>query len=124
LERVLSVKQSAGNGIGRGTPGPGRPKGIPNKATRQAKEAIALAAEGLGGTERLIAWAKESPDNEKAFWTSIYPRLVPLDVHGSHDVNIVDRAELRRRAEEEVRSVFGRGSDGIGLGDHGGGLPH
>lgn len=77
----MTEKQTAG--IGKGTPGPGRPKGIPNKASRTAKEAIALAAEGLGGTDRLIAWAREDPLNERAFWSSIYPKLLPLQLHGS-----------------------------------------
>lgn len=62
--------------------GKGRPKGTPNKTTRTAKEAIALAAEGLGGTERLIAWAQEDPLNERAFWSSIYPKLLPLQLTG------------------------------------------
>lgn len=65
-------------------PGPGRPKGVPNKTTQTAKEAIALAAEGLGGTDRLIAWAQEDPLNERAFWSSIYPKLLPLQVAGEN----------------------------------------
>jgi len=69
-------------GIGKGTPGPGRPKGVPNKATRAAKDAIAEAAEGLGGAERLRAWAKEEPANERIFWGTIYPKLLPLTVGG------------------------------------------
>jgi hypothetical protein len=47
-----------------------------------AKEAIALAAEGLGGTERLIAWAQEDPLNERAFWATIYPKLIPVTLAG------------------------------------------
>lgn len=71
---------------GRFGPGnPGKPKGASNKTTRTAKEAIALAAEGLGGTERLIAWAKEDPANERAFWASIYPKLIPVQVTGDED---------------------------------------
>jgi hypothetical protein len=62
--------------------GKGRPKGALNKTTTSAKEAIALAAEGLGGADRLIAWAKEDPANEKAFWTSIYTKLLPVQVSG------------------------------------------
>lgn len=69
-------------GIGKGTPGPGRPKGVPNKATMAVKDAIAAAAEGLGGTDRLIAWAQEDPLNERAFWSSIYPKLLPLQLTG------------------------------------------
>jgi hypothetical protein len=62
--------------------GRGRPKGSPNRTTASAKEAIAQAAEGLGGAERLIAWAKEEPANERAFWATIYPKLLPLQVSG------------------------------------------
>jgi hypothetical protein len=62
---------------------PGKPKGALSKTTKTAKEAIALAAEGLGGTERLIAWAQADPLNERAFWSSIYPKLLPLQVNGA-----------------------------------------
>lgn len=61
---------------------PGRPKGVPNKTTQVAKDAIAQAAERLGGADRLVDWAKEDPANERAFWTSIYPKLLPLQVNG------------------------------------------
>ena len=63
-------------------PGPGRPKGMLNKTTQTAKEAIALAAEGLGGTQRLIEWAQSDPLNERAFWATIYPKLLPVQVQG------------------------------------------
>lgn len=61
----------------------GKPKGAVNKTTQSAKDAIALAAVGLGGTDRLIAWAQEDPKNESAFWTTIYPKLLPLQVTGA-----------------------------------------
>ena len=61
---------------------PGKPKGAINKTTRLAKDAIAAAAEGLGGTERLIEWAQEDPANERVFWGQIYTKLLPLQVTG------------------------------------------
>lgn len=61
---------------------PGKPKGAVSKTTKLAKEAIALAAEKLGGADRLVEWAKEDPLNERAFWSSIYPKLLPLQVTG------------------------------------------
>jgi len=67
----------------------GRPKGALNKTTLIAKDAIALAAEGLGGTDRLIAWAKEDAKNEHSFWSQIYPKLLPLQVNGNLDVSMV-----------------------------------
>lgn len=66
--------------FGRGNPG--KPKGAVSKTTKTAKEAIAIAADGLGGADRLIAWAQEDPLNERAFWSSIYPKLLPLQVTG------------------------------------------
>lgn len=72
----------AGNKITGNKPGPGRPKGSPNKTTKAAKDAIAEAAAKLGGANRLVTWAKEDPLNERAFWSSIYPKLLPLQVTG------------------------------------------
>ena len=65
--------------------GKGRPKGVPNKVTMAAKEAIALAAERLGGVERLVEWVQEDPSNEKVFWGTVYPKLLPLQVNGAGD---------------------------------------
>lgn len=62
--------------------GKGRKAGVPNKVTTAAKDAIAMAAEGLGGTDRLIAWAQADPLNERAFWSSIYPKLIPVTLAG------------------------------------------
>lgn len=66
-------------------PGQGRPKGSLTRHTVAVKDAIMMAAEGLGGTERLIAWAKENPLNERSFWASIYPKLLPLTLSGDPD---------------------------------------
>lgn len=60
----------------------GRTKGTPNKMTTAAKDAIAEAAERLGGVNRLTEWAQEAPENERAFWATIYPKLLPLQVSG------------------------------------------
>lgn len=61
-------------------PGQGRPKGCSNRTTQAAKDAIAQAAAELGGAERLVEWAKEDPANERTFWGTIYPKLLPLQV--------------------------------------------
>lgn len=74
----------------------GRPKGSVNKVGKEAKEVIAAAAEGLGGLQRMIDWAKEDPANERAFWATIYPKLLPLTVAGDKDspLSVVTRVEL------------------------------
>lgn len=65
-----------------GNAGKGRPKGALNKTTQAAKDAIAQAAADLGGVKRLVKWAKEDPGNERVFWGTIYPKLLPLQVSG------------------------------------------
>ena len=74
----------------------GRKKGTPNKTTQKAKDAIDQAAQDLGGAERLVAWVQEDPLNERAFWSSIYTKLLPLQVNGDpesplHVVNEIKR---------------------------------
>jgi len=71
--------QSTEKRIGAGKPGPGRPKGSPNRVGKAARDVIAEAASRLGGVERMVEWAQEAPENEKAFWTMLYPKLVPLE---------------------------------------------
>jgi len=74
---------------------PGKPKGAVSKTTKTAKEAIAAAAEALGGATRLTEWVNEDPANERVFWGTIYPKLLPLQVTGE-DGGPVQIAEIRR----------------------------
>ena len=74
--------------------GKGRPKGSLNKTTQSAKEAIAFAAEALGGGQRILEWAQSDPDNEKSFWISIYPKLLPLQVNADIESNSFSRIEV------------------------------
>ena len=82
--------------------GKGRQRGVPNKLTASVKEAIEAAAQGLGGGTRLEAWAREAPENEKAFWTTIYPKLLPLQVTGK------DGAALQVSASVSMRPPISR----------------
>jgi hypothetical protein len=90
----MTVKQTSENGIGKGKPGPGRPKGVPNKVTLAAKEAIHEAFEQMGGIEALVTWANKG-DNAKVFYSQIWPKIVPLTVGGDpdspHRIEIVSR---------------------------------
>jgi hypothetical protein len=61
----------------------GRPKGSSNRITNLAKEAIQMAFDQLGGVEALVAWVKKDDANAFAFYTKVYPKLLPrpaLDV--------------------------------------------
>lgn len=92
------VKKTVGKrGPGWAKPGPGRPKGSVNKTTAAAKAVIEEAAAGLGGADRLLEWAKEDAKNEHAFWSSIYPKLLPLQVSGDPDNPITHLHKIDRQ---------------------------
>ena len=65
--------------------GLGRPKGSLNKTTSTAKDMLAKAADKLGGVDRMVAWAREAPENERVFWGSMFPRLLPVQVGNDDD---------------------------------------
>ena len=73
----------------------GRQKGTLNKQTALAKDAINMAAERIGGVERLVAWIEEDPQNERVFWSSIYPKLIPVALSGDPDSPIHHVIERR-----------------------------
>ncbi len=59
----------------------GRAKGTPNRVTADVRQCILDAADKLGGCDRMVAWVQSSPEAEKAFWTQIYPKVLPKEVH-------------------------------------------
>jgi hypothetical protein len=63
-------------GIGKGTPGPGRPPGSQNRLTKSAKEAFAQAFDDMGGTAGLVAWGRKNPDD----FYKLYAKLIPIDI--------------------------------------------
>lgn len=69
--------------IGKGAPGPGRKKGVPNKMTAQVKEMILEALEGAGGVEYLIQCAQDQK-TAGAFLTLV-GKVLPLQVTGDPD---------------------------------------
>jgi hypothetical protein len=87
----------------------GRRAGTPNKTTVVAKEMLVIAAERIGGVERLIKWIRKAPENEFVFWSSMYMRLLPsrseqpsptLHVHHTDVTVQIKREELARKLEE------------------------
>lgn len=60
-------------------PGAGRPHGAKGKIGLEAKEALRLAFEGMGGVARLTKWADINPGDFYKLWA----RLIPVEMHGS-----------------------------------------
>jgi len=55
--------------VGDGTPGPGRPRGTPNRWT--AEPALQMAFDRLGGVDGLVEWGRKNP----ADFYRLYARL-------------------------------------------------
>jgi len=88
----MQVKETAKNPRpGDGTPGPGRPKGVPNKTTALLKDAILMAAETAGGGEPdglvnyLVAQAKQNPGP----FMTLLGKVLPMQVSGEEGGNII-----------------------------------
>jgi len=74
----MSEKQSAG--IGKGTPGPGRKKGVPNKNTALIRDMIAQALDDVGGAQYLAELARSHPP---AF-AALIGKVMPVQVTGEN----------------------------------------
>jgi hypothetical protein len=89
-------KQTAG--IGKGTPGPGRKKGVPNKDTAQLKEMILAALDQSGGVGYLVARAND-PKTATAF-LSLIGKVLPMQVTGDPDnpigISVIERVIVRK----------------------------
>lgn len=80
--------------VGDGTPGPGRPKGVPNKTTTQLKEAILEAAEKAGGEHKLVGYLQtQARDNPTAFMT-LLGKVLPMTVAGADGESLFKGLEV------------------------------
>jgi len=78
-----------------------------------ARDAIAGAAEILGGAEGLAAWAKVDTKNEDKFWTTLYPKLIPLQVPSDTGGPIRIAAAIEAARKRVQALARDRDSDGV-----------
>lgn len=69
--------------VGDGTPGPGRPKGLPNKTTTLLKDAILQAATKAGGREGMIGYLTEQAQANPQSFLPLLGKVLPLQVTGA-----------------------------------------
>jgi hypothetical protein len=74
----VAVKQTGK--IGAGKAGPGRPKGVPNKATASIKKAFLEAFERRGGVKALVEWAEDEPTE----FYKLAAKLIPTEITGAN----------------------------------------
>ncbi len=65
-------------------PGPGRPKGVPNKTTTLLKDAILKAAAGAGGREGLVGYLTEQAKDNPGPFMALLGKVLPLQVTGEN----------------------------------------
>jgi hypothetical protein len=86
-----AVKKTDKKRVGDGTPGPGRPKGVPNKTTAALKDMILGALNNKGG---VLYLEKQADQNPTAF-LSLVGKVLPMTVAGTGDSGeIIHRIEL------------------------------
>ena len=77
----MSEKRTSG--IGKGTPGPGRPKGVPNKMNGDVKAMVVEALNKVGGVDYLVQRALD-PKTSGAFLTLV-AKVLPMTVAGDSE---------------------------------------
>lgn len=78
-------KETDGKRLFAGKPGPGRPKGIPNKNTTRLKDAILDAAEKAGGKGGLLGYLTKQADANPVAFMSLLGKVLPMTVAGDDE---------------------------------------
>lgn len=78
--------------VGDGTPGPGRPAGLPNKLTKALKEMILGALDDVGGQQYLRKQAKENP----AAFMTLLGKVLPTTLAGDPNspLRVINKIEI------------------------------
>lgn len=82
--------------IGEGKPGPGRPKGVPNKTTQLLKDAILLAAQRAGGGDEdgIASYLERQAVENPGPFMSLLGKVLPMTVAGDKDNPIVGEVRI------------------------------
>lgn len=82
--------------IGQGKPGPGRPKGVPNKSTALLKDAILQAAEAAGGKQGMIGYLQAQATANPGPFLALLGKVLPSQIGSDPDnpLRVVGRIEL------------------------------
>ena len=84
----------------------GRPKGVPNKLTKSAQEVINKTFVKMGDVNGLYTWATKNEKNKTAFYTIIWPKVIPknidLTANIHHDIGqrLLEARRLQTQLEQ------------------------
>lgn len=88
MQKVKETAKKPLHGAAANGPGPGRPKGLPNKTTALLKDAILKAAEGAGGKEGLIGYLQQQAKKNPGPFMALLGKVLPLTLAGDGDAPI------------------------------------
>ena len=88
--QVKKTTKNLGNHGNLPGPGPGRPKGAPNKVNRDLREAYLMAANLAGGEEGLVGYLRKQAEleNPSAFMTGL-SKLLPSMLEGNPEAPLI-----------------------------------
>lgn len=96
------VKETTGKRkVGDGTPGPGRPKGVPNKNTTLLKDAILAAAEKAGGKDGLVGYLTTQATANPQSFLPLLGKVMPMQITGEGDGPL--KIEITRRIVSDAK---------------------
>ena len=90
----MTVKQTGENAIGKGKPGPGRPKGSQNKTTAILKDAILQAAEKASGEGGMVGYLTLQATQNPQSFLPLLGKVLPMQVTGEDGGALV--VEIRK----------------------------
>lgn len=82
--------------IGQGKPGPGRPKGKPNRTTALLKDAILQAADKAGGKDGLVGYLTEQAEKNPGPFMSLLGKILPMQVDAQGGIHLHIGGEVRK----------------------------
>jgi hypothetical protein len=115
VQNTVTEKQTSRYaGIGKGTPGPGRKKGVPNKVAMGLKEAIIKAGTRAGGEEGLVGYLTDLAKTNSSAYASLLAKVIPTVLEGSGSgggvsviINRIERVVVDTREDAGMVVVSG-----------------
>lgn len=87
------------------TSGQGRPKGVPNKVTKQLKEMILGALDDAGGQQYLVSQAMENPSAFLTLIGKVLPSEVKTEHTGKDGGPVITAQVSREEIDAAIKSV-------------------
>jgi hypothetical protein len=88
--------------IGQGKPGPGRPKGMPNRTTALLKDAILRAAQDAGGEDGMVGYLTLQAKTNPGPFMALLGKVLPMQIAGDNEnplyIAVVERRLVKPNA--------------------------